>query len=96
LAESRRVLAPGGTVLAAFHAGNERVHLDDWWDHNVDVTTHYHERSQQSVCLRLQTSRSRHISSGSPWRAWSTHAEGHTFWKASSSWVVAGPVPAWG
>jgi SAM-dependent methyltransferase len=31
LAEVRRVLAPGGTLLAAVHVGEEVRHLDEWW-----------------------------------------------------------------
>lgn len=37
LAEIRRVLAPGGEVLAAVHVGTEIRHLDEWWGHRVDL-----------------------------------------------------------
>lgn len=33
LGELRRVLQPGGVLLAAFHIGAETVHLDEWWGH---------------------------------------------------------------
>jgi SAM-dependent methyltransferase len=37
LAEIRRVLAPGGELLAAVHVGDEVRHLDRWWGHRVSV-----------------------------------------------------------
>lgn len=37
LAEIRRVLAPGGVLLAAVHVGEEVRHLDEWWGHPVSV-----------------------------------------------------------
>jgi ubiquinone/menaquinone biosynthesis C-methylase UbiE len=35
--EMRRVLAPGGAVLVAFHIGDEVVHRREWWGCQVDV-----------------------------------------------------------
>jgi SAM-dependent methyltransferase len=35
--EIRRVLAPGGTLLVSFHIGEETVHRDEWWGHDVNV-----------------------------------------------------------
>ena len=35
--EMRRVLAPGGFIVLAFHAGSEVVHRDEWWGHAVSV-----------------------------------------------------------
>ena len=37
LAEVRRVLRPGGTLLAAVHVGDEVRHLDEWWGEPVSV-----------------------------------------------------------
>lgn len=37
LAEVRRVLVPGGTLLAAVHVGDEVRHLDEWWGEPVSV-----------------------------------------------------------
>lgn len=37
LAEIRRVLAPGGALLAAVHVGDEVRHLDEWWGEPVSV-----------------------------------------------------------
>jgi SAM-dependent methyltransferase len=30
-------LAPGGLLLLSFHAGDERIHLDEWWGHTVSI-----------------------------------------------------------
>jgi SAM-dependent methyltransferase len=38
LAGWRRALVPGGLVLAAVHAGQGRVHVDDWMGRGVSVT----------------------------------------------------------
>ena len=32
-----RVLRPSGLVLVAFHIGEHVVHLDEWWQHPVDL-----------------------------------------------------------
>jgi ubiquinone/menaquinone biosynthesis C-methylase UbiE len=32
-----RVLRPSGLVLIAFHIGEHVVHLDEWWQHAVDL-----------------------------------------------------------
>jgi SAM-dependent methyltransferase len=37
LGELRRTLRPGGLLLLAFHLGDDTLHLDDWWDHKVNV-----------------------------------------------------------
>ncbi len=37
LREVRRVLAPGGLVLIAFHVGEETVHRDELWGHAVSL-----------------------------------------------------------
>lgn len=46
LAELRRVLAPGGLLLAAVHCGSETVHLDDWWGQAVSVDFHFLEPAE--------------------------------------------------
>lgn len=37
LRELRRVLAPGGLLLIAFHVGEETVHRDELWGHAVSL-----------------------------------------------------------
>jgi len=37
LRELRRVLAPGGLLLVAFHIGEETVHRDELWGHTVSL-----------------------------------------------------------
>lgn len=37
LAEFFRVLRPGGLLLLAFHIGDERRHLDEWWNLPVSL-----------------------------------------------------------
>ena len=37
LRELRRVLAPGGLLLVAFHIGEETVHRDELWGHAVSL-----------------------------------------------------------
>jgi SAM-dependent methyltransferase len=41
-AEIRRVLRPGAPALVAFHAGTDVVHLDRWFDRDVDATWYFH------------------------------------------------------
>ncbi len=38
--EFHRVLRPGGRLLLAFHVGAETLHLDDWWEHPVELDFH--------------------------------------------------------
>jgi SAM-dependent methyltransferase len=37
LGEIRRVLAPGGELVAAVHVGEKAEHFDEWWGHEVSV-----------------------------------------------------------
>ncbi len=41
LSEFFRVLRPGGMALLAFHVGDERRHLDDWWDQPVSLDFYF-------------------------------------------------------
>jgi SAM-dependent methyltransferase len=43
LSEFHRALRPGGLALLAFHAGTERVHRDEWWEHPVSVDFQFYE-----------------------------------------------------
>lgn len=44
LSEFRRVLKPGGFVLAAFHAGDEVRHRDEWWGESVSLDFIFFQR----------------------------------------------------
>jgi SAM-dependent methyltransferase len=37
LHELRRTLQPGGLLFLAFHIGDEVLHRDEWWGHEVDI-----------------------------------------------------------
>jgi SAM-dependent methyltransferase len=37
LSEIKRVLRPGGLLLLAFHIGDDVLHLDEWWGHQVSL-----------------------------------------------------------
>jgi SAM-dependent methyltransferase len=37
LREFRRTLLPGGVLLLSFHIGDEVVHADKWWGHDVSL-----------------------------------------------------------
>jgi SAM-dependent methyltransferase len=37
LLEFHRVLEPGGSLLLAFHMDAEMLHLEEWWDRQVDL-----------------------------------------------------------
>ncbi|HZU80975.1 MAG TPA: class I SAM-dependent methyltransferase [Acidimicrobiales bacterium] len=47
-----RVLRPGGLLLVAFHAGDEVRHLDDWWEHEVDLDFRFLSLSDVADVLR--------------------------------------------
>jgi len=40
-AEMYRILRPGGTLLLAFHIGNEMKHFDQWWDLPVNIDFYF-------------------------------------------------------
>ncbi len=52
LGELRRVLRPGGTLLMAFHIGDETIHLDEWWDRRVCVDFHFFRTDEMADFLR--------------------------------------------
>jgi SAM-dependent methyltransferase len=52
LGELRRVLRPGGILLLAFHIGDEAVHLDEWWGHQVCVDFFFFRPDEMAGDLR--------------------------------------------
>ena len=53
LGELRRILKPGGTLLVAFHIGEEVVHLDEWWGQNVSVDFVFFRPEEMTGYLEL-------------------------------------------
>jgi SAM-dependent methyltransferase len=50
--EWRRVLAPGAPALVAFHVGDEALHVDDWWGHEVSLDFHFFDAVDVESKLR--------------------------------------------
>ncbi len=51
LCELRRVLAPGGAALIAFHIGEDTIHADDLWGHEVNLDFLHFTRPQMKEHL---------------------------------------------
>jgi hypothetical protein len=47
-----RVLAPGGWLALALHAGAEVRHVDEWWEHAVDVDFVLHDPDDVLAAVR--------------------------------------------
>ncbi len=52
LMELKRVLKPGGVLLLAFHIGDQTIHLDEWWGHQVCVDFFYFQPPE--MCQYLE------------------------------------------
>jgi ubiquinone/menaquinone biosynthesis C-methylase UbiE len=52
LSELYRTLQPGGMLLLAFHIGDETIHLDEWWGHQVCVDFHFFRTDEIDAYLR--------------------------------------------
>jgi SAM-dependent methyltransferase len=52
LREIRRVLAPGGLALFAFHIGEESLHRDELWGHEISLDFRFFQPAQISAHLR--------------------------------------------
>jgi SAM-dependent methyltransferase len=50
--EWRRVLLPGGRALVAFHSGDQVLHLDTWWEKQVDLDFHFWQPATVTGALR--------------------------------------------
>jgi ubiquinone/menaquinone biosynthesis C-methylase UbiE len=53
LGELRRISKPGGTLLVAFHIGDNVVHLDEWWGQNVSVDFVFFRPKEMTGYLEL-------------------------------------------
>jgi SAM-dependent methyltransferase len=51
LCEFRRVLAPGGVALIAFHIGEETIHADEMWGYQVNLDAYFFTRPQMKDYL---------------------------------------------
>lgn len=51
LKEFYRVLQRDGLLLMSFHIGNETIHLEEWWDHPVNVDFYFFQPSQMVAFL---------------------------------------------
>lgn len=51
LRELRRVLRPSGVLLAAFHIGQQTIHLDEWWGEEVALDFNFFETGEMTGYL---------------------------------------------
>lgn len=52
LLELRRVLRPGGALLLAFHAGDQTIHIDEWWGQPVSIDFNFYLVGEMESWLR--------------------------------------------
>lgn len=52
LREFRRAVRPGGWLLLAFHAGEQTVHLEEWWDQPVNLDFIFYDCAEMEGYLR--------------------------------------------
>jgi SAM-dependent methyltransferase len=52
LRELHRVLRPHGLLLLAFHIGDETLHRDEWWGHEVSVDWYFFTAEEIAAGLR--------------------------------------------
>ena len=51
LTEMKRVLLPGGTLLLAFHSGQETLHKDEWWGEPVSLDFIFYQTAEMKDWL---------------------------------------------
>lgn len=51
LRELKRVLRPNGLLFIAFHIGDEKRHLDEWWGHTVAVDFYFFQPAEMEGYL---------------------------------------------
>jgi SAM-dependent methyltransferase len=51
LHELQRTLKPGGSLLVAFHIGDDVVHLEEWWGETVNVDFLYFQPDEMKAHL---------------------------------------------
>jgi len=52
LCELRRVLRPGGLLLLSFHIGDDTIHLDEWWGHQVCMDFFFFQSAEMESYLK--------------------------------------------
>jgi len=52
LGELHRALRKGGQLLVAFHIGDETIHLDEWWGHQVCLDFFFFRSDEMADFLR--------------------------------------------
>ena len=52
LCEFRRILRPDGLLFLAFHIGDETLHLDNWWEHEVKINFYFFQPAEMTRHLQ--------------------------------------------
>lgn len=52
LQELKRVLKPGGVLLATFHRGDETAHIEEWWEKKVSLDFAFFQLAEMEGYLK--------------------------------------------